>query len=66
MKLRLPNSFLIRKDGSLVRRYVGANEAQIGAMEEDVAALIAGRPLGTMVRPTADGIATGAPDKAPK
>jgi len=62
----LPNSFLVRKDGSLVRRYVGANAEQIVGMKTDIEALIAGRSLGTMVKPTAESVATGSPDKAPK
>ena len=62
----LPNSMLIDKEGTLLRRYVGANEAQIEAMKGDIAAVIAGRPLGMMVMPTDEGIARGVPDKANK
>ena len=61
----LPNSFLIDSEGRLVRRYVGASEAQIVALEADLAAAIAGRPLGQMVMPGADDVVRGGTDKAP-
>ena len=62
----LPNSFLVDENGRLVRRYVGASEQQIVALEADLAALIAGRPLGPMVMPTSEAFVKGATDKAPK
>ena len=62
----LPNSVLVGKDGRLLRRYVGASEAQIAGMENDIAAVVAGRPLGDMVRSTEEGLAKGSPDKVNK
>lgn len=62
----LPNSVLVGKDGRLLRRYVGASAEQIEAMKGDLDAVIAGRPLGTMVGMTQEGTSRGTPDKAPK
>ena len=46
-----PTTFLINRDGKIVRRYVGVSRAQIEGMMEDVDAVLSGRPLGSMVMP---------------
>jgi len=46
-----PTTFLIDREGKILRRYVGASPAQIDGMMEDVDAALAGRPLGSMVMP---------------
>jgi len=46
-----PTTFLIDRQGKIVRRYVGASPAQIDGMMEDVEAVLSGRPLGSMVMP---------------
>ena len=48
-----PTTFLIDREGKIVRRYVGASPAQIDGLMEDVDAVLAGRPLGSMVMPEA-------------
>ena len=48
-----PTTFLIDREGKVVRRYVGASPAQIDGLMEDVDAVLAGRPLGSMVLPEA-------------
>ena len=48
-----PTTFLIDREGKIVRRYVGASPAQVGGLVEDVDAVLAGRPLGSMVMPEA-------------
>jgi len=48
-----PTTFLIDREGKIVRRYVGASPAQIDGLVEDVDAVLAGRPLGSMVMPEA-------------
>jgi thiol-disulfide isomerase/thioredoxin len=46
-----PTSFLIDREGKIVRRYVGASPAQIEGLVHDVEAVLSGRPLGSMVIP---------------
>ena len=46
-----PTTFLIDREGKVVRRYVGASPTQIDGLMEDVDAALAGRPLGSMVLP---------------
>jgi hypothetical protein len=46
-----PTSFLIDREGKIVRRYVGASPEQIEGLVQDVEAVLAGRPLGSMVMP---------------
>ena len=46
-----PTTFLIDSKGQIVRRYVGASPAQIEGLMGDVDAVLAGRPLGSMVMP---------------
>jgi thiol-disulfide isomerase/thioredoxin len=48
-----PTTFLIDREGKIVRRYVGATPAQIEGLIGDVDAVLAGRPLGSMVMPEA-------------
>lgn len=43
-----PTTYLVGKDGAIVRRYVGATAEQIDGLEADVRNLMAGRELGTM------------------
>jgi thiol-disulfide isomerase/thioredoxin len=45
----LPTSYLVRADGTVARRYVGATEEQTAAMIADIEALLDGRPLPAMV-----------------
>ncbi len=47
----MPITFLVDRQGRIVRRYVGATPEQIAGLESDVAAYLDGRPLGTMVMP---------------
>lgn len=54
----LPNSYLIGKDGRVIRRYVGASPAQIEQLRSDLVAVLEGRPLGTMIFPEQENIAT--------
>jgi len=54
----LPNSYLIDNTGKVLRRYVGASEAQIEGMKSDLVAVFEGRPMGTMVYPDRRSIAT--------
>jgi thiol-disulfide isomerase/thioredoxin len=53
----LPTSYLIRADGTIARRYVGAKPGQVEAMVADIEAVLDGRPLGTLVlkKPTEPG-----------
>ena len=44
-----PTSFLVDREGKIVRRYVGASPAQVEGLVSDVEAVLAGRPLGSMV-----------------
>jgi peroxiredoxin len=44
-----PTTFLIDREGKIVRRYVGASPAQIEGLRQDVASVLAGRPLGSMM-----------------
>ena len=46
-----PTTFLIGRDGKIVRRYVGASPAQIEGLVQDVESVLAGRALGSMVMP---------------
>jgi thiol-disulfide isomerase/thioredoxin len=46
-----PTSFLIDREGRIVRRYVGASPAQVEGLVQDVEAVLSGRPLGSMVIP---------------
>jgi thiol-disulfide isomerase/thioredoxin len=46
-----PTTFLIDRNGKIVRRYVGASPAQVEGLVGDVEAVLAGRPLGSMVMP---------------
>ena len=42
----VPATFLIDRDGKLVRKFVGTDEAAVKAMAKDVDDYLAGRPLG--------------------
>ena len=46
-----PTTFLIDRNGKIVRRYVGASPTQVEGLVGDVEAVLAGRPLGSMVMP---------------
>ena len=48
-----PTTFLIDREGKIVRRYVGTSPAQIEGLMADVDAALSGRPLGSMVVPDA-------------
>ena len=48
-----PTTFLIDREGKIVRRYVGASPAQVEGLVGDVDAVLAGRPLGSMFMPEA-------------
>jgi len=45
----LPNSYLVGKDGRVIRRYVGAGPAQIEQLKSDLVAVLEGRPLGMLI-----------------
>ena len=47
----MPITFLVDRQGRIVRRYVGANPEQVAGLVADVEAFLDGRPLGTMVVP---------------
>jgi thiol-disulfide isomerase/thioredoxin len=47
----LPTSFLIDRDGTIRRRYVGATAEQTDALIYDLEAALDGRPLGPIVVP---------------
>jgi thiol-disulfide isomerase/thioredoxin len=44
----LPSTFLVDKNGKLLRRYVGFTETQSEAMVRDVENVLAGKPLGPL------------------
>jgi thiol-disulfide isomerase/thioredoxin len=48
-----PTTFLVDREGKIVRRYVGASPAQVEGLVQDVEAVLAGKPLGSMVMPEA-------------
>jgi thiol-disulfide isomerase/thioredoxin len=50
----LPTTFLVGKEGRILRRYVGADAATIEGMKADVAALLEGRPMPPQVMPGTD------------
>jgi len=54
----LPNSYLIDKNGRVIRRYVGASPAQIVELRNDLVAVLDGRPLGMMLFPGQGAVAT--------
>lgn len=56
----LPNSYLIGRDGRVIRRYVGASAEQIAQLRDDLSAVLDGRPLGTLVMPGEGDVATSA------
>jgi thiol-disulfide isomerase/thioredoxin len=56
----LPNSYLIGKDGRVIRRYVGASPEQVEQLTSDLVAVLDGRPLGMMIFPGEGDIATSA------
>lgn len=45
----LPTTFLVSREGKVLRKYVGTSPEQFKGLEADVDALLAGRPLGTQV-----------------
>jgi thiol-disulfide isomerase/thioredoxin len=47
----LPTSYLIRGDGTIARRYVGATPAGLEGLLQDVENVLDDKPLGTMPRP---------------
>ena len=54
----LPNSYLIGKDGRVIRRYVGASPEQIEQLKSDLLAVLEGRPLGMLILPGQGDVAT--------
>ncbi len=50
----IPTSFLIDRNGKILRRYVGATVEQIEGLAADVQALIDGRPMPKMVIPSVE------------
>ncbi|NIM63630.1 MAG: redoxin domain-containing protein [Acidobacteria bacterium] len=54
----LPNSYLIGKDGRVIRRYVGASPEQIAQLRGDLVDVLEGRPLGTLIMPGEGDVAT--------
>jgi len=51
----MPITFLVDRQGKIVRRYVGATPEQVAGLVTDVEAVLDGRPLGTMVLPDQPG-----------
>jgi len=49
----MPLTFLVDRDGRVVRRYVGATPEQVVGLARDVEAFLGGRPLETLVVPEA-------------
>ena len=56
----LPNSYLIGKDGRVIRRYVGASPEQVEQLTSDLVAVLDGRPLGMLIFPGEGDVATSA------
>jgi thiol-disulfide isomerase/thioredoxin len=54
----LPTTFLIDREGTIIRRYVGATTEQIAGLVYDIEATLEGRPLGPFVVPETPAIAT--------
>ena len=54
----LPNSYLVGKNGRVIRRYVGASDEQVEQLKSDLVAVLEGRPLGRLILPTAGDFAT--------
>jgi len=54
----LPNSYLVGKDGKVIRRYVGAAPAQIEQLTSDLVAVLDGRKLGMLILPGEGDFAT--------
>ncbi len=55
----LPNSYLIGKDGRVIRRYVGASPEQVEQLTSDLVAVLDGRPLGMLIFSGEGDVATG-------
>jgi thiol-disulfide isomerase/thioredoxin len=51
----MPITFLVGRDGRIVRRYVGATPEQVAGLAADVEAVLAGRPMAPMVIPESKG-----------
>jgi hypothetical protein len=47
----LPTTFLVGRDGKVLRRYVGATDEQIAGLSVDVDAVLAGKSMPAMVVP---------------
>ncbi len=47
----VPTTFLVNREGKIVRRYVGATKNQLEGLAADVDAVFDGRPLGRLVEP---------------
>jgi thiol-disulfide isomerase/thioredoxin len=56
----LPNSYLVGKDGRVIRRYVGASSEQVEQLKSDLVAALEGRPLGPLILPSVGDFATAA------
>ncbi len=54
----LPTTFLINRDGVILRRYIGATAKQIEGLVYDVEATLQGQPLGPFVIPETPAVAT--------
>jgi thiol-disulfide isomerase/thioredoxin len=56
----LPRTYLVDRDGRIIRYYVGASPQQVEAMLYDIQAYLDGRPLGPVVIPESPEISTPA------
>lgn len=57
----LPTTFLIDRDGKILRRYVGATGEIVAGMRADLDALLDGKPLPVQVEPELEDSVTTAP-----
>jgi len=54
-----PTSFLVSREGKILRRYIGAAKVMREAMANDIGALVEGRPMGTLPMPDNPGTVPG-------
>ncbi len=62
----LPTTFLVDRQGKVLRRYVGATPEQIRGFVADLEAVFQGRPMSTEVTPPSPGGHPATPQQPPK